>query len=254
MPSQKTRMVEISDPVARSCAIPGCGRPTMHSSGKGLAQLHCKYHVQQKNRHGSHWHPTYRSADLKPYLKAATDWIASNQHQPDVRGAVLGLNETLAASGLVDPAMNLRRRSAAYRARVAFARLREAGVRGNRLLAIYLAVSALIEDDLGSHRSEEFRIVQAAKAAHRLASGTHRRWEFPGPDGRTRHTELHAYPRSSGLLLRKMGEALEKACEPVTREAVPQIIEMKTERSGPHSSHLPGWRPEWTERGIRVLP
>ncbi len=146
----------------------------------------------------------------------------------------------MAGLGRVDPAMNLRGQSAEYRARVAFARLRAANIPTRRLIAIYLAVAALIEDDFGSHRTREFRLVQAAKAIHRLASGTHRTWDIWDPrTGGTRKAELHAYPRSSGHVLRKIGETLEKACEELSRAAVPEVIAMRTERFGPHPSHPP---------------
>ncbi|PWV99852.1 hypothetical protein DFR52_10349 [Hoeflea marina] len=235
------------------CSIPGCGRPTMRSTGKGLADFHCKYHVQFKSRHGSHWHPTYRAADLKPYVTAASDFLRLQRGSPAIRSAIRDLNYMLAFAGQVDPAMNLGRQSAAYRSRVAFARLREAEVNGERLLAIYLGVSALIEDDWGSHRDEEFRMVQAAKAAHRLASGTHRRWDTFRANGTPYQTSLHVYPKSTGLVLRKVGQALKKACEAVTSEAVPRIIEAKTARFGPHCSHLPGWQQAWTARGTRAF-
>lgn len=107
-------------------------------------------------------------------------------------------------------------------------------------MAIYLGVSALIEDDWKSHNVREFRIVQAAKAVHRLASGTHRNWDFWDPlTGGTRPYTLHAYPRSSGHVLRKIGEALEKACDELVRAAVPEVITMRTERFGSHPSHPP---------------
>jgi hypothetical protein len=154
--------------------------------------------------------------------------------------ALRELDYILAFAGPVDPAMNLRGQSAAYRARVAFARLREAGVTVERLLAIYLGVAALIEDDWGSHRVREFRIVQAAKAVHRLASGTHRRWEMWNPRGAAVKTELHVYPKSSGLVLRKIGATLEHGCEEVVATAVPEIIAAKTARFGPHPSHRMG--------------
>ncbi|WP_245282895.1 hypothetical protein [Neorhizobium galegae] len=105
-------------------------------------------------------------------------------------------------------------------------------------MAIYLSVSALIEDDWQSHNVREFRIVQAAKAMHRLASGTHRKWDvwIPRLDGTVPY-EMHAYPRSSGIVLRKMGEAVEKACGGLPKTAVPEIIALKTERFGLHQSH-----------------
>lgn len=146
----------------------------------------------------------------------------------------------MAATGRADAAMSLRGQTAEYRARVAFARIRAAGIPTPRLIAIYLGVSALIEDDFGSHRTREFRIVQAAKAVHRLASGTHRKWDAWEPlTGGTRPVELHAYPRSSGHVLRKIGEALEKACEELARAVVPEVIAKRTQQFGPHPSHPP---------------
>ncbi len=146
----------------------------------------------------------------------------------------------MAGVGRVDPAMNLRGQSAEYRARIAFARMRAAEIPTRRLIAIYLGVAALIEDDFGSHRTREFRIVQAAKAVHRLASGTHRKWDAWDPlTGGTRPVELHAYPRSSGHVLRKIGEALEKACDELARAEVPAVIAMRTQLFGPHPSHPP---------------
>jgi hypothetical protein len=215
----------------------------------GRAAFHCRYHVQQKARHGSHWCKTYRASDLRPYISAASEWLVDSRSTAAKASAWAELNHALAFAGRVDPAMNLRGQPASYRAHVAFARLREAGIDPHRLLAIYLGVSALIEDDLGSHRTREFKIVQAAKAVHRLASGTHRRWEMFNPLGPAVHTELHAYPRSSGIVLRKIGETLEKAGEPLAREAVPEIIAIKANRFGVHPSHLPGWRPSWDKRG-----
>lgn len=233
-----------------TCAIPGCGRPTSVAAGTGRAEHHCRYHVQFRNRHGSHWHPSYRAPDRKPYISAATSWISAHQGDREVSVALSELDHVLAFAGFAEPAGDLRARPAAYRAKVAFARLREANVEPRRLLAVYLGVCALIEDDRGSHRNHEFRIVQAAKAAHRLASGTHKVWEMWNPLGPAVRTELHVYPRSSGLVLRKIGEKLEKAGGPISERAVPEIIQLKTARFGPHSSHLPGWRPSWDARGI----
>ncbi|UCI29428.1 hypothetical protein [Mesorhizobium sp. B4-1-4] len=104
-------------------------------------------------------------------------------------------------------------------------------------MAIYLAVAALIEDDWGSHRTREFQIVQAAKVAHRLASGTHKRWMMWNPRGEDVPIAIHAYPRSAGLVLRKIGEAMGKAVDPILGTAVPEIIALKVARFGPHPSH-----------------
>jgi hypothetical protein len=226
----------LGDGVAH-CSVPGCRRLTALATGTGRAPFHCRYHVQHKARHGSHWCKTYLARDLRPYAVAASDWLLDSRNASATAPALSELSWTLAFAGRVDPAMNLRGQPAAYRAHVAFARLREAGVDPRRLLAIYLGVSALIQDDLGSHRVREFKIVQAAKAVHRLASGTHRRWHFERRDGTPGVTELHAYPKSSGLVLRRIGETLERACEPIAQSAVPAIIARKVERHGTHPSH-----------------
>lgn len=219
------------------CSIPGCGRPSMLSQGNGLSRYLCRYHAQRKSRNGSPWHGTYRASELQPYLDAASRWLAA-QHPGNAVGiAVREIDYLLAGSGRVEPAMNLRGLSAATRARIAFARLSEAEVPASRLVAIYVAVAALIEDDFGSHRTREFQIVQAAKVAHRLASGTHRRWLMWNPRGAEVPIELHAYPRSAGQVLRKIGEAIGKVVDPIIATAVPEIIQLKVAKSGPHPSH-----------------
>ncbi|UPT97684.1 hypothetical protein J4G48_0006130 [Bradyrhizobium barranii subsp. apii] len=57
--------------------------------------------------------------------------------------------------------------------------------------------------------TKEFKRIQAAKIVHRLASGTHKRWEG-GPGGAR---ELHVYPASRGQVLRHIGDDLERAVE-----------------------------------------
>jgi hypothetical protein len=159
--------------------------------------------------------------------------------------ALMALRGLLDTAGHALPAQDIKRRSAPSRARIAFARLREANIKPERLLAIHMAVSALIEDDRGSHRVTEYRIVQVAKAAHRLASGTHRHWDFPLDNGSTAPLAFHAYPRSSGQVLRVMGKAIEEACEVVTGRDLQALRDLKRERFGPHPSQLPGWKPLW---------
>jgi hypothetical protein len=191
--------------------------------------------MQHNARHGSHWHGTYKAADLLPYARSADVWLREHRQDPTYQAAYWDLEHMMAGAGRVEPAMNLGGQSAAFRARVAFARVRAVDVPTRRLVIIYLGVAALIEDDWKSHNVHEFRIVQAAKAVHRQASGTHRKWDTPG----MRPVELHVYPRSSGHVLRKMGEVLEKACSELAGIAVPEIIALRTERFGPHPSHPP---------------
>lgn len=253
MVSIGTRLEAMAENLPGLCVIPDCGRQTMRAAGVGLAAFHCRYHVQFRARHGSHWCPTYNSADLKPYLTVAAEWIEQRHEETSTAHTLICLQKLLEGAGEAPPAQDIRRRSAAFRARVAFARLREADVKPERLLAIHMAVSALIEDDAGSHRTEEFRIVQIAKAAHRLASGTHRYWDWPLPNGSIYPLKYHAYPRSSGRVLRLIGKAIEEVCAGVTERDLQALRDLKKAKFGPHPSRLPGWRPHWARRREAAL-
>ena len=242
------RVASGSQSKSTACTIPDCGRPTMRSAGVGLAEYHCRYHVQYHARHGSHWCPTYKAADLKPYLATSTEWISEHREEPTVAHALMALRGLLHAAGQPLPAQDIKSRTAAFRARVAFARLRDAGVTAERLLAIHMGVAALVEDDLGSHRVPEFRIVQTAKAVHRLASGTHRVSEWPLDDGSVTSLEFHAYPKSSGRVLRAIGGLLDEICAGVTERQIQAIRDLKFARFGPHPSRLSGWIPLWKRK------
>jgi len=122
------------------------------------------------------------------------------------------------------------------RADIAFGRLHKAGIKPERLLAIHLAILALIEEDPGSHRVKEFRLVQVAKAVHRLASGYHRKWPFQDNSGRMRTIELHKFPRSSGRVLRIIGQLIEQHCELAAEEHLDGILALKVRRYGKHPS------------------
>jgi hypothetical protein len=234
--------------VWQKCTIPDCGRQTMRAARVGLASLLCRCHVQFKARHGSHWHPTYKAAELKPYLAVAAEWIEAHREKLSVVYSLKGLRGLLEGSGRAEPAQDIKRRRAVFKARVAFARLREAGIEPERLLAIHMAVGALVEDDNGSHRVSEFRLVQTAKAVHRLASGTHRHWDFPMRDGTTRPLHFHAYPRSSGIVLRVIGREIDEICGGVAEAALHELIAARPAKFGPHPSHLPGWKPPWMQQ------
>ncbi|WP_244448474.1 hypothetical protein [Bosea sp. LC85] len=235
-----------SVPHRATCAIPGCGRPTMAAAGTGLADCHCQYHVQRRARYGSHWAAPLKATDLKPYLKAAHRWIAEHRNDIAVTYPLIGLQGLMDGAGQVERAQDIKRLPAAKRARVAFARLREAGVKPERLLAIHMAVAALIEDDRDSHNVPEFRLVQTAKAVHRLASGTHSRWEVALPNGTTAPLAIHNYPRSSGQVLRVMGRELDEICRGVMQDALDTVRRLRVEMFGPHPSQRPDWLPRHT--------
>jgi len=230
------------------CAVPGCTRPTMVEAGVGLGAYHCRYHVQYKARHGSLWCPSIKAGDLRPYVKAASRWIRQNRNNREIAFALQWLRGLLDSAGPVRRTDEIRRKSATERAKVAFARLREAGIKPERLLAIHLGVTANIADDPDSHRVEEYRVVQVAKAVHRLASGTHQRWNWPMSDGTTRVIAMHDYPKSSGRVLRVIGRAIEEACREATAQGLQAVRDLKTSNYGPHPSRLPGWLPRHLRR------
>lgn len=242
--SRGTAVGAEGDGAAQSCAVPGCSRPIAQAQGRAMGP-HCRYHVQFKARHGSHWCSTYFASDLKPYLRSAARWIKENREVPQVAMALYWLNGLLLGAGRTELAHRIKGMPARERARVAFARLQEAGVEAERIIRIYLAVCTLIEDDAGSHRVEEFRVVQVAKAVHRLASGSHQRWEVPLRDGRTAPLAMHTYPVSSGFVLRVIGRQIEEACREVASASLDEIRGLKRERFGPHPSQQPGWLPPW---------
>lgn len=221
---------------ASTCAIPGCSNPTLAASGKGLAAFHCRKHVEHKARHGSHWHGTYSASELKPYLAAATSYVRLRAGSDRLMKAALSaIALLLEEAGPTEIATRLKGMSATRRSRIALARLRVAGIKPERFVAIVLAVTALIEEDPGSHRVKEFRIVQIAKALHRLASGYHRVWELTDENGRSKKvSELHAFPRSSGPVLRLIGKAIEQPCEWVVDKHLSAVLALKVKRYGRH--------------------
>jgi hypothetical protein len=139
----------------------------------------------------------------------------------------------MASAGPVEIATRLRGLPPEQRAKIALARLRDASIKPERLLAIVLAVHALIEDAPEKcHRISDWEVVAVAKAAHRLASGTHKVWPVPEPDGRVKHIEMHVYPRSSGRVLRHLGEMIEKECELVIAHHLAAVIALKRAADG----------------------
>jgi hypothetical protein len=68
-----------------------------------------------------------------------------------------------------------------------------------------------------------------------LASGYHLVWDFKEPAGRRYRSELHAYPRSSGGILRILGGWLEREAELVVEKHLQEFLEFKAERSSEES-------------------
>lgn len=238
-PSVEQRIDAANAGYSQRCAIPGCGQPTMRAAGIGLAAFHCVRHVAFRARNGSLWHPTYRAAELKPYLAAATSYVRPRLETDRQIKEVIAQLAVLLEQSPYEIATRLRGLSPKARAGIAFGRLRKKGIKPERLLAIHLAITALIEEDPGSHRVKEFRLVQVAKAAHRLASGYHRVWPQQDKNGRTFRIELHAYARSTGRVLRLIGQAIEERCEWATEKHLRGVLAVKIKRYGKHPALVP---------------
>jgi hypothetical protein len=134
-------------------------------------------------------------------------WLEANADDIWVRNAVDRVKRLYETAGPHIDAHSLRGLSPEQRARAAWARLRKAKVDPSRVVAAWLAVEMAIAADPQAEWKREYKRVQAAKLVHRMASGTHKRWEH-APGG---PTELHVYPKSRGRVLRHMGKAIEDA-------------------------------------------
>lgn len=199
---------------AATCAIPGCSRPTMKAAREGLAPHHCRRHVEHRQRHGSFWRASFKACELRPYVTAATAYVGLRASDDKfIAAAIADMGRALEDAGPVEIATRLKGMSATKRAKIGLARLRVEGVPPQRIVSIVLAVAALIKADATAPRAKEFRTVQICKAVHRLASGTHRVWVVEDHQGRKRRTEMHAFPKSTGRVLREMGRMLEQPCE-----------------------------------------
>lgn len=210
---------------AATCAIPGCGRHTMKAAREGLAPHHCRRHVEHRARHGSYWQPSFKASELRPFITAATAYVGLRAaNDKFIAAAIADMGRALEDAGPVEIATRLKGMSATKRAKIGLARLRVEGVLSQRIISIVLAVSALIKADATAPRAKEFRTVQICKAVHRLASGTHRVWIVEDHQGRKRRTEMHAFPKSTGRVLREMGRMLELPCEWVIEKHVAGVL------------------------------
>jgi len=189
------------------CRVVGCSRPARAGTQDGLDTRFCRSHADHHARHGSPYKRSYTAKELAPHRKAAKAWLEANKHDKWVRNAIDRVNTLYATAGPHVEAFRLRGLSPEERARAAWARLRKAKIDPAAVIAAWLAVELVIAADPQPEAKAEFRQVQAAKLVHKMASGTHKRWEA-GAGG---VQELHVYPRSRGRVLRHLGEALDQA-------------------------------------------
>lgn len=204
----KVRAGEPSSMFSR-CRVVGCSRPARAGTADGLDTRFCRSHADHYSRHGSPYQRSYTAKEIAPYRKAAMAWLEANSEDKWVRNAIDRVTTLYQTAGPHVEAFRLRGLSPEERAKAAWARLRKAKIDPRRVVAAWLAVEMIIRDDPTTDTKTEYRRVQAAKLIHKMASGTHKRWEG-GPGG---VQELHVYPRSRGRVLRHIGEALGGACE-----------------------------------------
>ena len=207
------------------CRIKGCQKPARAGTDKGLDKRYCLKHAEHRRRHGSPWKPSYSSARLKPYRVSALKWLKRHGEEPAVRNVLSEIHMLYWKAGKVVPAYNLRGLKPEQRAWIAIARLREARIPPVRVVAACMAVLLAIENDPQPEfiHAEEYRLVQLAKAVHRLASGTHKRWSSTRETfwNGLRRTETHVqrldvYPHSKGQILRHLGQKLDNILRPLS--------------------------------------
>lgn len=191
-----------------SCVVLDCKRPTMAKAGIGLNRNYCRAHVEHFRRHGSYSKPSYTAAQLAPHRAASLAWLRANASLPAVASARDRVKTRMWAVGAPESAFRLRGMTPEERSRNVWALLGSRQVDADHVLAVWLAVCMAHEADPQPERKLEYRHVQAAKVLHRLAGGSHRRWEHQSDEGTTSATELHKYPASKGMVLRYTGEAV----------------------------------------------
>lgn len=195
------------------CRIIGCSKPATAGEGTGLNHLYCRKHEDHYQRHGSYTKSSYPASVIRPLRKVALQWIRANEDQRHVQLAVEAVRGLYRRAGPYVEAYRLAGLSPEQRAKAAWTRLREAKVDPKLPLAAWLAIEIAVRQDLQPETKPDFKRVQAAKLVHRMASGTHKRWEHEKAGGSLIVTEMHKYPASRGRVLRHLGEQLQRAAE-----------------------------------------
>ena len=247
MSNIKDRATALSN---RKCSIPGCDRPAQAlAAPDSRATALCRKHLKHRARHGSAWRKSFTAEELDPYRKTASRWLTANRQAPMVQHVLTALAGMMANAGKAESAYDLNRVKPEKRAKIALARLREAKVAPETLLINAMAVWALFEAEDMDERMREFREVQIAKLAHRLASATRRtRTGLPMPA---------KYPPSAGLVLRHLGRMIDDKAALIAEPAARDVLAMVNGREslvsedgaapvaaiGPHIQHAPGNQP-----------
>ena len=195
------------------CRIIGCTNSASAGTSEGLNQRFCRRHEDFYERHGSYTKKSYTASEISPYRKIALGWLKANTDNITVKLAIKGVEALYGSAGAHVEAFRLNGLSPEERAKAAWARLRVAKIDPFAPLAAFLAVELIIINDPQAERNLHFKWVQAAKLVHRMASGSHKRWEREGNDGKIHVEELHKYPCSRGRVLVHIGQQLERVAE-----------------------------------------
>lgn len=206
------RRIASARSVAMACAVPDCDQTVTTSDGTGLNRHYCRRHVEHFRRHGSYSKKSYTAAELNGYRSGALRWLQEHVDRPEVQAAVESVLTLYRRGGRPEEAFRLAGRSPEERAKLIWARLRVRKVDPLVPIAAWLAIALRHEEDLQPERRVEFRWVQVAKILHRIAGGSHKRWQR---SGHIPAIELHKYPASRGRVLRHIGEALANAVKPM---------------------------------------
>lgn len=224
------------DSMYRYCRIIGCRQPTRAGTADGLDRKFCRSHADLLQRHGSPYKVSYSAKALNPYRRAALTWLQNNDEALPVQNAVERVYGLYNQAGPHEEAFRLRGKKPDERAKAHWARLRKADIDPCLVIAAWLAVEMVIRDDSQPVSTKEFKRVQAAKLVHRMASGTHRRWEQEVADPhnpwqpKIRVTEMHVFPRSRGRVLRHIGKGLEEAVEFLVEHHLKDVQQFKKEQ------------------------
>ncbi len=218
------------------CGVIGCRQPARAGTSDGLDQRYCRAHADHYQRHGSALKGSYSASVLNPYRRAAMDWLLAHGGLFWVKDAVDRVGSLYRQAGRHVEAFRLRGLKPRERAWALWARLRHHAVDPRLPIAAWLAVEMAIADDLQPVSTAEFKRVQAAKIVHRMASGTHKRWDrerlnpiHPGLPPIIQVQRQSWYPKSRGRVLRHAGEDLEKAVAQLVAHHLEEVKDHKRE-------------------------
>lgn len=211
----KNRMARGENAFAHCQVHPCENRPTA-ATGEGLNRRYCRKHIEHYRRHGSYVKKSYGAGELRAYRSDALRWLQTHAEDEAVQIALDKVRMRMSRPGAPVEAFRLAGLPPEERARNVWAKLRQRRVDPMEVLAAWLAVRLRLRDDPQPDRHQEYRNVQAAKLLHRMAGGTHKRWERERAEGRTEVTEMHRHPVSRGLVLRVLGKQLAEACDGVS--------------------------------------